>query len=298
MSGCSAWISPMAHSQKANGLVWGLSTRKIRTPWPIQKSRMSLQACHSSRADRVVGGPHVDRVDVLVLLGRVLGVLDGPVGPVVEPLGVVLRATGAPASTAGRSRGRSPCRATGPAPPGCRSRRRCRARGGGRCGRPLGVADGPRAARVVGLGGQGVVLALPEARPDGVDGWQVDDVEAHGGHGREPVGGALEAVFGGVGAGEELVPGADGGPFPVDPEGSGPRLGLVGRVGDLGQEGHQHRLEGGGEPALDRQAGVPQRVDGGLDPGPFGPVDPGDELFEEEGALLDLELDGLPGGSA
>jgi len=28
-SGCSRWIPAISHSQKANGLVWGLSTRKI-----------------------------------------------------------------------------------------------------------------------------------------------------------------------------------------------------------------------------------------------------------------------------
>ena len=48
ISGWAAWISWMTQSQKANGLVWGLSTRKIRMPWPIQNSRISLQACHSA----------------------------------------------------------------------------------------------------------------------------------------------------------------------------------------------------------------------------------------------------------
>ena len=53
ISGWVAWISWITDSQNGNGLVWGLSTRKIRMPWPIQKSRISLQACH--RAARSAG---------------------------------------------------------------------------------------------------------------------------------------------------------------------------------------------------------------------------------------------------
>src|ERR1700716_1219687 len=51
-SGCSAFTPPISHSQKANVLVWGLSTRKIFPPWPIQKSTTSFSAsqrlCQSS----------------------------------------------------------------------------------------------------------------------------------------------------------------------------------------------------------------------------------------------------------
>ena len=46
-SGCSAWIVPMSQCQKGSGLVWGLSTRKVRTPWAIQKRRTSSSARHS-----------------------------------------------------------------------------------------------------------------------------------------------------------------------------------------------------------------------------------------------------------
>jgi hypothetical protein len=35
-SGCLRLISASAHVQKRSGLVCGLSTRKIVTPWPIQ----------------------------------------------------------------------------------------------------------------------------------------------------------------------------------------------------------------------------------------------------------------------
>ena len=45
-SGCSRLISPMVHSQKANDFVWGLSTRKIFTPCPIQKSITLFNSRH------------------------------------------------------------------------------------------------------------------------------------------------------------------------------------------------------------------------------------------------------------
>src|SRR5262245_54083313 len=38
VSGCAARMSPSAHRQNANGLVCGLSTRKILTPRAIQNS--------------------------------------------------------------------------------------------------------------------------------------------------------------------------------------------------------------------------------------------------------------------
>ena len=50
----------------------------------------------------------------------------------------------------------------------------------------LGRADGPRAADVVGPGVEGVVAALAGGGADGVDRREVDHVEAHGGHGRQP----------------------------------------------------------------------------------------------------------------
>src|SRR5262249_36007889 len=46
-SGCSPCPSSMTHSQNASGLVCGLSTRKIFTPWSIQYSKTSRQAFHS-----------------------------------------------------------------------------------------------------------------------------------------------------------------------------------------------------------------------------------------------------------
>ena len=48
MSGYSALTSPINHSQNANGFVCGLSTRKMRTPWPAQKRTTSSSAAHSA----------------------------------------------------------------------------------------------------------------------------------------------------------------------------------------------------------------------------------------------------------
>src|ERR1700674_3350988 len=48
-SGLSFLASPMSHSQKANGLVCGLSTLKMVTPWSIQKVTIDRSSAHSSR---------------------------------------------------------------------------------------------------------------------------------------------------------------------------------------------------------------------------------------------------------
>ena len=57
----------------------------MRTPWSIQKRRRS-----SARPTAPASlGLEVERIDVLVLLGRVLRVLNGAVGPPAEPLGVL-----------------------------------------------------------------------------------------------------------------------------------------------------------------------------------------------------------------
>ena len=76
----------ITHSQKANGLVCGLSTRKIRHAVRRSSSGRRPQRLPQSRASP---RSRSRRVDVLVLLGRVLGVLDRAVGPVAEPLRVL-----------------------------------------------------------------------------------------------------------------------------------------------------------------------------------------------------------------
>jgi hypothetical protein len=147
--GMLAFISAMHHSQKANGLVCGLSTRKMRTPCSIQNSKTSGSSSH--RAPRPVVGLEVERVDVLVLLGRVLGVLDRAVGPLRNHSGC--------SCTQG---GRAPLErdvegdldAASLAPPGDERLEGRRGAEVGVDGRvpALGGADGPRAADVVGLG--------------------------------------------------------------------------------------------------------------------------------------------------
>ena len=47
-SGCSSRTVRMSHSQKPIGLVWGLSTRKIRTPRSTQKHDAARSSSHSA----------------------------------------------------------------------------------------------------------------------------------------------------------------------------------------------------------------------------------------------------------
>ena len=48
-SGCSRRITPITHSQKANALVCGLSTRNVDTPAAIQKRITSASSSHRPR---------------------------------------------------------------------------------------------------------------------------------------------------------------------------------------------------------------------------------------------------------
>ena len=75
---------PISHSQNANGLVCGLSTRKTLTAWLTQKSTIPSSACQSS--SRLLG-VEVEVDDVLVALRRVLRVGDRAVRAVTEPGG-------------------------------------------------------------------------------------------------------------------------------------------------------------------------------------------------------------------
>jgi hypothetical protein len=52
-SGWSARIDAIAHSQNANALVCGLSTRKIVTPWSIQNRTTPASSSHSARQSSV-----------------------------------------------------------------------------------------------------------------------------------------------------------------------------------------------------------------------------------------------------
>ncbi len=146
--------SRIIHSQNGNGLVCGLSTRKIFTPCSTQNSTTSRSA-YQSAGQRVAVEVDVD--DVLVFLRRVLGVLDGAVGPPVEPFrmlldpGMVGRALDGeverdlqPVLVRGRDQPREILEA-------------CRARDGCASWPPSVGADGIGAAGIVRAGGQAVV---------------------------------------------------------------------------------------------------------------------------------------------
>ena len=82
------------------------------------------------------------------------------------------------------------------------------------------VGDAPRAADVVGSGGGGVVGALAVDHADRMDRRQVQHVEAHRSDVVEPVDRVAQRCVSGRrgdrGAREELVPGAEPGPFGID----------------------------------------------------------------------------------
>ena len=174
-------------------------------------------------AGRVV--VEVDRVDVLVLLRRVLGVGDGAVGQFGEPLAVILgprvvrRALQRQVERdlhaqvlVRRRRSR-------------RSRRSCRAAGARRRGRPRRCRS-PTVSRRPGRGRRTVVAALAVHLADRVDRRQVHDVEAHlrdarqgrRGGGEGAVHRVALAVPAAGRAGEHLVPGAEPGQRTVHPD--------------------------------------------------------------------------------
>ena len=188
--GVLARIVAITHSQKANALVCGLSTRKIVTPGVDPEADDVGQAVPQALP---VGALEVQRVDVLVLLRRVLGVLDRAVGAVGEPLRVLgdPRVVGRAlerdverqldAAVAGR---RAASLATSSTVPSSGCTAVCP---------PSGAADGPRAAGVVGRRRGRVVAALALGHADRVDRRQVQHVEAHRGDVVEAVDGVERA---------------------------------------------------------------------------------------------------------
>ena len=185
-------------------------------------------------------GPKVDRIDVLVLLGRVLGVGDRAVRTPVEPLGVV------PDPRVVRRAVQRVVEGDFHPVTGRRPHQVVeiveRAELGVERGVPAFLgADGPGAPRVPRPGRERVVPPFAERVADGVNGRQVEDIEAQVSQpgdlaGRPPQ--PAEAT------GEQLVPGPDRGCGPVDPEGGGRRNGQVGRkllprqgVGDVCGQG-------------------------------------------------------------
>ena len=175
----------------------------------------------------------VEGIDVLVALRGVLGVLDGAVRAVAEPLGVL----GHP-GVVGRALEGQVERQLEAARPGRgddRAEVLERAELGVHRGvAALGRADRPRAAGVAGAGALRVVGALAEGPPDRVDRRQVEDVEAEVGDvveavehvaerpvGRGPVAGGRPERAGPLAAdggrpGEQLVPRAEQRPLALD----------------------------------------------------------------------------------
>ena len=253
--------------------------------------------------DAVGVAVEVDRVDVLVLLGRVLGVRDRAVGELGEPLGV----RGHPRVVRGglqRQVERDLHAEVG----------RLLHEGGevllGAEVRVDGVvtavgrADRPRRADVVRAGGQRVVGALAVRRPDRVDRRQVDDVEAHRGHRGQPLGGGLEGagaqdavrvLRGALGAGEELVPAAEQRALAVDPERHPVARGDVVAQRLLAQGGEHVGRVGRGEPGRHRPGGVAQRGRGVDQRPPTGRRARRGRPLEHPGALLEHQLDVDPG---
>ena len=78
--------SPITHSQNANGFVCGLSTRKIRTPCSIQNKKTLFSSSHSDcQSSRF----EIERIDVLIFLGRIFRILDRAIGPLAKPFGML-----------------------------------------------------------------------------------------------------------------------------------------------------------------------------------------------------------------
>src|SRR5262245_42381811 len=127
----------------------------------------------------------IHRVDVLVLLWRVLGVFDGTVGPVSEPLGMLAN----PGMIRGCLNRDVECDIE--SQPIGETDKPVEIVNGAEawldCGMPAGCgADGPRAARIPGRCREGVVAPFAMRLADRMDGRQIDDIEAHGRDIREP----------------------------------------------------------------------------------------------------------------
>ena len=206
----------------------------------------------------------VDVVDVLVLLGRVLGVLERAVGPAEEPLGVL----GQPGMVRGALDGEveGDLEAQLPGIGDERVEVVDRAEVGVDGGVAAGVgADRPGAAGIVGTGGEAVVRALAVGPADRVHRREVEHVEAQLGDGGQPAAHPGEAA---PRPGEQLVPGTAAGDLRVDHDlvrrfpGEGPlEVGVVlgGRDG-LGGERRGGALDEGAVGVADDVGGAGQQA--------------------------------------
>ena len=113
-------------------------------------------------------------------LGGILGVLDGAVGAVQEPVGMLGDPGVVWRALEGDVEGQLHAVGVGGGDEAVEVGEGAEAGMDGLVA-AFGRADGPGTALVVGAGGGAVVGALAEGAADGMDGRQVEDVEAHGG---------------------------------------------------------------------------------------------------------------------
>ena len=222
----------------------------------------------------------IERVDVLIPLGRILGVADGAVGPVAKPGGMLGHPGVVGRALEGQVEGQLDAML---------------AAGGGEAGdvvegaqlgqyglvAALGGADRPGAADIAGLGGLCVVAPLPRGAADRMHGREVEDVEAHLGDTRQL---RLDVAQGAVLArrsqrpGEELVPGAE-----ASTQGLDPQLELGG-------------LAGVGPDAVDRHHGGELLVQRAAEVGGIGGAAGGEQALGADAEALGDGLGGAGGG--
>ena len=209
MSGNSLRTSRISHSQKPHRL-------RVRVV-DAEDPHPALAPAEHDRAQLLpepapVLRIEVDVVDVLILLGRVLRVLERSVGPPVEPFGMRDEPR-----MVGRALDRQVERDLDARLPAGRDHRvEVLPRpelGMDRLVAALGAADRPRASGIAFLRDERVVPTLPVRRPDRVHGGQVDDVEAELRQRRQHRGDAAEPA---PRARKELVPGAEAGALTLD----------------------------------------------------------------------------------
>jgi hypothetical protein len=252
-----------------------------------------------------VGGSEVDRIDVVVLLRRVLRGPDGPIRKMVEPIGML----GHPGVIGGHLEGKVQRHLE--AQPPCGDQQAIEIVEGAeprldRGVAPLGRSDGPRAPGSIRARLEPVVRSPTPGPSDRMDGRQVDDIEPEPGDVRKTIDERLEGpgpfrVRAGR-SGEDLVPGTMPGPQRVDLD-----LELLLQAGDPGGrwEGPDRGEEGGVVEVPGRLVqGDGEPVLGLLDPffelGAIRSLCPSGHGLKEDKAFLevapfdDLPLDPLP----
>ena len=204
-------------------------------------------------------GPEVDRIDVLVLLRRVLGVGDRAVGTVVEPLGMLVHPGVVGRALQGVVEGHLHAVFGQDARPGGRK--------SSMVPRSGSMAVWPPAADRWPTGCPGRQVRRPacccgpcgRVRADRMDRREVQHVEAHGGQRRDPLGRPVEAA---ERPGEQLVPGPDQRPLAIDPERDAARCrsGRARPVGPHSGRGHAVGLVRGGQAGWPRAASYRSRA--------------------------------------